>query len=364
MYLFRENIRVSTKKAKNTVQILGLILIFSLLSVVKTYASETTTPAQKEQPIIVKYGLYIKKISPDFKEGKFNAQFYWWIKFKNDSTKSRISNDEIMNLEYVNCFDCEVGSIKNEIQEKRDLGNNEYYYTGLHQGTFYFNPDFRAYPFDVQSLNISLESSLFQAEQLKIVPDTNSYISSEQDSKFWALSFDLIQDKNATFNFHQTKISTGLGIYQTDFGDPEFEPKTAYSRITTTVLIDRSFTPYISKLMIPLFIILLLVYYVFFIPADKIDIAAGLTVTSLLSAIAFQLSVVGEMPEIGYIIYMDKIFYSCYFLIAVSMAQSLLTYYLNESEEPYKKRLAIRLDILFRFLFPVLFFSSLILFAL
>ena len=55
----------------------------------------------KDSIITVKYGIYLKKINPDFKEGKFNAEFYWWAIFKNDKTKTGITNEEILNLEYV-----------------------------------------------------------------------------------------------------------------------------------------------------------------------------------------------------------------------------------------------------------------------
>jgi hypothetical protein len=121
--------------------------------------------------------------------------------------------------------------------------------------------------------------------------------------------------------------------------------------------------PLITKLIIPLAIILFLVYFVFFIPADKIDIAAGLTVTSLLSAIAFQLSVNSDLPDIGYIIYVDKVFYSCYFLIAISMAESLYTFYLDKSGDEKKMNLALKIDVVSRFLFPVIFIGSVYLFA-
>ena len=182
---------------------------------------------------------------------------------------------------------------------------------GFHQGQFYFTPDYSMYPFDEQVLDIIVENSLFPSSELIFISDTSSY-----------------------------------------------------SRIKASILINRSFLPYISKLIIPLIIILILVYFVFFLPAEKLDIAAGLTVTSLLSAIAFQTAMSTDIPEIGYIIYIDKVFYTCYFLIALSMAQSLITYYLDFSGEEKKVKLASQIDYIFRFLFPLLFFAAVILFAL
>jgi hypothetical protein len=117
----------------------------------------------------------------------------------------------------------------------------------------------------------------------------------------------------------------------------------------------RTVEPYITKVFIPLGIILFLVYFVFFIPANKLDMAAGLTVTSLLSAIAFQFTINSDLPEIGYMIYVDKIFYLTYVLIVLAMGESLLTFYLDLSEDPKKKKMALKIDFYSRILFPLIF---------
>jgi len=317
-----------------------------------------------DTPIVVRYGIYIKQFVPNFKEAKFHAEFYWWATFQNDTARAgNPSNDEIMNFEYVNGIDYTSEAFKAEIQEVRHLPNNVHYYTGFHQGEFYFNPDYSMYPMDVQTLEIRIENSLMAKNKLYFQVDSSSFLLSKQDPKLWGISADVLAQKNSVYNIFNSKIHSEEGIYNTNFGDPEFDPVTVYSRVTTSILINRSFAPYIAKLIIPLMIILLLVYLVFFLPAEKIDIAAGLTVTSLLSAIAFQLSLSGEIPEIGYIIYIDKIFYTCYFLIAISLVQSIITFYLDKSGEPIKVKQAQKIDVLFRFLFPIMFFLSLFLFA-
>jgi len=336
------------------------LLLVSFLLSHHVYAQNKT----KDSVITIKYGVYIKQMVPDFKDGKFHAEFYWWAIFENDTLNpNNPSNDEIMNFEYVNGFECTAESFKNEIQEVQHLPGNIHYYTGFHQGDFYFNPDYKMYPLDVQKLSICIENSLLEKSKLKFIVDTSSYTQSKQDSNFWGLSFDMLEQKNSVYKIFKTKINLEDGKYQTNFGDPEFDPITYYSRITTNVFIDRSFAPYIAKLIIPLMIILLLVYVVFYLPAEKIDIAAGLTVTSLLSAIAFQLSISGEIPEIGYIIYIDKIFYTCYFLIAMSMVQSIVTFYMDRSGDPVQIKRAIQIDFIFRFLFPIIFLLSLFIFA-
>jgi len=333
-----------------------LILFIGLLKVGTAFSQGS------QAPIKVEYGIFIKKIVPDFKEGKFYSEFYWWLKFTNDTTRSSWKNSDITNIEYINAHESEIGSFANEVQEIKNIGSNRYYYTGFHQGDFYFNPDYTSYPFDEQILNITMENSLIPENELELVIDTSSFIASKSSKQHYGLSNDLMNNKSINFNIDKTKITTTTGLYNSNFGDPEFPSETRYSRINISVIIKRSFVPFISKLIIPLAIILFLVYFVFFIPADKIDIAAGLTVTSLLSAIAFQLSVNGDLPDIGYIIYIDKVFYSCYFLIAITMAQSLYTFYLDKTEIPEKVRLAKRIDVISRYLFPIIFVASIYLF--
>lgn len=320
-------------------------------------------PDTSKKPIEVTYGLFVKKLVPDFKSGMFYSEFYWWMIFENDSAETGWSNSDIVNMEYINAHETPVNAIQDEMIENRALRDGRFYYHGYHQGNFYFNPDFTLYPFDKQVLGIYFENLTIDASELIIKPDTASYRASKMEEKYFGISNDVINNKSVNYRIHKIELIQNTGIYNTNFGDPDFPSVSEYSRLNMNIYIDRSFIPFITKLIIPLAIILFLVYFVFFIPADKIDMAAALTVTSLLSAIAFQLSVNSDLAEIGYIIYVDKIFYTCYFLIAISMAESLWTFYLDNSGDERKKLMARRIDLVSRYLFPLIFFFSLYFFA-
>ncbi len=342
------------------VKIKTFILIISLISL--HYNANAYSP---KSPILVKYGIYVKKITVDFQNAKFHAEFYWWALFNNDSTITDYSNDDILNFEYANGINCEIGGVKHEIQLVKDLGNNNFYYTGLHQGDFYFSPNFKMYPFDKQKLDIIIENSLIPEEELVFIIDSTSYIKSNQDKNFWGLSNDVLSNNTQeSYKIFKTGIIVGNSIYNSNFGDISLPYKSFYGRITTSIFIDRSFLPYIGKLLIPLIIILFLVYFVFYLPTHKIEMSASLTVSALFCATAFQLAISHSLPDIGYIIYVDKIFYSCYALIALSLTQSLITYYLDSSGDEDKKRKAHKLDVIFRYIFPFLFIAAVILFAL
>lgn len=328
---------------------------YLILIVLLFILSNTTFAQNSNYKIVLKYGIFLKKLVPNCKEGTFYAEFYWWTNFVNDSVQSGTNNEEIMNLQYVNGNETATDAIKSEIQEIRKLGNNKYYYTGYHQGNFFFSPKFLNYPFDKQKLDIEIEHAILPIDQLTIQPDFQSFNYSKMPPKFYGISSELLNKSAENMKINETKIIEGSSLYNSNFGDPDFPPTSNYSKLRFSVILERNLIPYITKLFVPLIIILFLVYFVFFIPADKLDMAAGLTVTSLLSAIAFQFTINGDLPEIGYMIYVDKIFYLTYVLIVLAMAESLITFYLNLSENEKIKKIAIKVDVYSRFLFPIIF---------
>jgi hypothetical protein len=154
--------------------------------------------------------------------------------------------------------------------------------------------------------------------------------------------------------------------YETHFGDPTLMEAGASSnhsfissRITLAIHVRRVFTPYLVKIMIPLVICLLLPYLVFFIDAVNLDVAAGLTVTSLLACVAIQLTVVPGLPDVGYVVTSDLLFYLAYLLSMLAMAQTVWTYSIAQSNPV----LAHWMDVVGRFVYPVIFAAGFALIA-
>ena len=229
-----------------------LLIILITLFTNKTIAQNEKT----NSPVIIKFGIYIKKIVPDFKENKFYTEFFWWVKFKNDSTKTGFSNSDLLNLQYVNASNVETGAFLNEIEEGPKLDSEgEYYCEGYHGGDFYFNPDYTYYPFDEQRMDILVEHAMETTDKIKIMIDSSSYIFSKQKASLWGVSNDIINNKTASYKIFKSEIKTETGLYNTNFGDPEFSPSSDYSRLNTSIYLNRSFAPYIAKLIIPIFII-------------------------------------------------------------------------------------------------------------
>ncbi len=113
------------------------------------------------------------------------------------------------------------------------------------------------------------------------------------------------------------------------------------------------------KLALPLFVVLILSYLVFYIPDNEIGTASGLTVTSLLAAIAFQWTISDSLPKVSYFTTVDNVFYLVYSYIFYAMAQTVVTYNLSDGSKKAKSISNI-IEIHSRWLFPLSFLIILI----
>lgn len=302
--------------------------------------SKANTPLEK-----IKVGYYIKFLTINNKDENAIIDLYYWYRFKMPSDTSDLK--EYYNLEIVN-----GDVIFNDVQEEKIVGD-QFYVSGRLKGKFQFASDFSNYPFDKQQLYIQLEHPTLTIDQLILIPDSSSYIKCNQSKSFWGLSKGLESEGLVASS---SGFKMGKREYETDFGDPSIkESSSVYSNLTYFIYVSRDPVPYVIKFMLPLIIILCLAYLVFYIPAEALDLACGLTVTSLLAGIAFQWTVSDDLPNVGYLTCVDKIFYLSYILIMLAMVQTVWTYHLEKNGN---MRLSNQLEILGRWLFPILFFGG------
>jgi len=296
-------------------------------------------------PIQLNVGIYVRAVSMNNKEQQATIDMYYWYRFKLPADTSNLAL--YYNLEITN-----GDLLFNEIHEEKVIGD-AYYVAGRMKGVFHFVADYENYPFDKQKLMIQFEHPTFEVADIVLVPDRASYLKCKARPGMWGLSKNLKADG---LIIRKSEFVAGERIYETDFGDPNIEePNSTYGNLTFYIFVSRDFLPYVLKFMLPLIIIVSLAYLVFYIPAESLDLAAGLTVTSLLAGIAFQWTVSDDLPEVGYLTCVDKIFYLSYVLIMLAMAQTVWTYHLELNGN---KKLSDFLEIGGRWVFPLAFFGG------
>jgi hypothetical protein len=310
----------------------------------------------------MRIGFYVNAVREvDWRAENFLVDFYWWIRYPKPASDQDRRLAEA--LEFVNgnlgiADEARAEILEHETQERKTVpgADGEQMYVAFRSvGRFYFNPDFRMYPFDRQKLPIVIEHEVLTADELELVDDEESYQRAGGPKEHWGLAPTVrvtdLEIERATRAFTTQE-------YRTNFGDPTIHNvSTSFARVTFTIETARDYGAYLIKILIPLVIILVLAYLVFFVPARHLEVAVGLTVTSVLACIAFQLTVADDLPNIGYIVTSDRIFYLCYFLIMTAMAETVYTHSL---EKRGREQAAARIELLARCLYPALLLIGLV----
>jgi hypothetical protein len=321
--------------------LLIVFIFFTNFTNGKSFNNAQTNEVENENPIICKTGIYIKTLKINQPDEEFNILFYWWIRV--DSIDITQDYKKIGDIEFINS--------SSEIEITQEIINKEkkyYYITGICRATFPFKADFHKFPYDIQNLTISLENKNHNKTEILYLKDNkNAYMNIISDKNIDILNGDqyLIKDLNST---------NSSFMYKTNFGDPSTVGNDEYSRINFNIEVSRNPLGIMMKLALPLFVVLLLSYLVFFIPDDEIGTASGLTVTSLLAAIAFQWTISDSLPKVSYFTTVDNVFYLVYSYIFYAMMQTVITYNLSDGNEK-AKNISSKIEIHSRWLFPLTF---------
>ena len=337
---------------KKNILFLFFILTLPVLNISAKYFSTVETPIQQavsakplaqspSEPIICKTGIYIQTIQIHQQEEVFDVLFYWW--FRVDSVDPKINYADIADIEFVNA-DTDLGIDK----KNEDLSKGFYYVTGRCKATIPYKANYANFPFDTQMLEISIENKNNNIDSIVYVPeDKGPFMNELKQNNIEILNGD-------QYSISQMKCENSVYTYKTNFGDPGVKGNEQYSRISFIVDLHRNPAGILQKLALPLLVVLILAYLVFYIPDYEIGTASALTVTALLAAIAFQWTLNDSLHKVSYMTIVDKIFYLVYSFIFYAMAQTVITFNLSKLSDDMKK-LSHRIEVHSRYLFPALF---------
>jgi hypothetical protein len=134
---------------------------------------------------------------------------------------------------------------------------------------------------------------------------------------------------------------------------PEFEGD--YSVLHLYVITARNGQYYVWKVMVPLMLIVLMSFTVFWINPQRFGPQIGIAATSMLTLIAFQFALTSVLPKLSYFTLMDQLILGSTLLVFGSLIQATAVTVLVDRGKLEK---AIKLDHICRWLFPMLFVAS------
>lgn len=274
-----------------------------LLSLVLTLAATNPAFAQESNPPTpdqITIGAYVNDIqSIDLRTHTYAMDAYIWFRWTNPA----INPAETM--EFTNPSDLWGTIVDPSYDEPQTLDNGELYQVVRIQGRFARKMPLDNYPFDRQTLEIVFEDKASESHEL-------TYISEEV-----ALNPKLTLPG---FNLGQPQIEITDLAYATQFGDLRLRQPSSYSRVRIAVPISRPVATFALKLLLPVFAVILCALLMFLLAPSYVDLRINVGITSLLAIVVLQMTLNQDVPEIGYLMLVDKIYLCAYAFVVVGLS--------------------------------------------
>ena len=288
--------------------------------------------------MVIYTGIDINKIS-NINPGNetFTADLYLWFRHKGYLDYSKI--------EFLNAVE-DLRLRDEPIMEM--TGQNIAYRAYRIKGDFKEAFNFRDYPFDSQTLSIRFRHKKFNSERLVFVTDDigmqryGGRTPAERLKEYLGLS------KEASWHLQDILVFSDIGAADSTLGNPgmfhaKADTAINYSRFNVVAEIERNAKSYMLKNLIPLFIVILLGYIMLFVSPEGPPFVArmSLGVIALLTAVFLKLEAAAQLPNIGYLVALDYMYFGVYVLI---LSGIVITVAKHRALRRGKEILAKRLD--------------------
>ncbi len=275
-------------------------------------------PAPGPEEVVV--GAYINDIQQlDFKANNYVIDLYVWFRWTSPDI------DPSKSMEFMNRFASDDNLREALTEEPERMPDGGYYSILRYQGLFSTKFQLATFPFDTQYLTVIMEDTLAGTGEQVYVPDGKTPV---------------IVDPVITLpGFHvgtpTMKITTNT--YPTNFGDLSVSDAEPYSRIVLSIPVTRPMVAMSIKTFIPIALIVVCALLVYFVRPVYVEGRIGLGITALLTLVAIQLTATSSLPDVDYLMMIDKIFMLAYLFIIVALARVVATSWRGEASEAETK---------------------------
>ena len=211
------------------------------------------------------------------------------------------------------------------------------HYVQRYRGSLSFPHRLDEFPFDQHLIGIAVIPVGGSLQEVELtVDEKNTSRLEELTIPDWTLGD--ASGRITTFEHPQT----GLGMAQYHFEIPA----------------QRRHEYYLWKVLVPLMLIVAMSWSVFWINPAQFGPQIGMSATSMLTLIAFQFAMAGILPRLHYFTQLDGFITASTGLVFLALVEALTTSYLVSVD---RKELALRLDRICRWAFPLAFVGMVVL---
>jgi len=174
--------------------------------------------------------------------------------------------------------------------------------------------DFRKFPFDSQTLTFELWSEF---------PSTIVALEPYEEG--------MSEHKETLYNFYEDEgiVIPGWNLVDVNYEAYAFEEPDGYpyQGFILELEVERISNYYIFKIFLPIIIILIISWSVFWIHPKQIEAKVNITIVALLTLIAYNLIMDDEIPKLDYVTFMDAFIFITYLFTAAATILCVYSYY-------------------------------------
>jgi hypothetical protein len=216
-------------------------------------------------------------------------------------------------MEFMNRYASDDNRRDELIDTPEKMPDGSFYSIIRYQGLFASKFPLEAYPFDTQVLKVAMEDTLAGESEQVYVPDGKRAV---------------IIDPVITlpgFKVGKPTMRVTTNTYPTNFGDLTVGKADPYSRIVISVPVTRPAVAMSLKTFVPILLIVVCASLVYFVRPRYVEGRIGLGITALLTLVALQLTATASLPDVDYLMMLDKVFLLAYLFIIVALARVVAT---------------------------------------
>jgi hypothetical protein len=162
----------------------------------------------------------------------------------------------------------------------------------------------QAFPFDRQRLALRMAAFEYPSDRVRLELDTGFQGLSERlNIPDWSI------------------LGVEASVVEREI--PEFDAK--YSIAIYEIIAERNTSYYLFKVLLPLALIVMMSFTVFWVNPERFGPQIGLSATSMLTLIAFQFALTAVLPRLGYFTVMDRLIFGSTVLVFLALVEATVT---------------------------------------
>lgn len=314
----RAAVRLTTAIAIVVLAGFGALQAGGLLAAAPRPRTQELAPATGDPPPgaqVVRVGIHVNRIyEVSVSDNSFYLDAYIWLRWHGEL-------DPVAKLELLNGMDRWGTTVEADYETPRVDPDGTRYQVLHVEGRFQHAFDLSRYPLDRQEVDLLLENSVHGADELVFLPDDGgSGVSGGVVLPGWRIQ--------------GWSWQRFLHTYPTAFGDPGSQGgESRYSALRFRVQLQRPFSYFLWKLLLPLIVVLVSGLGALLLHPRFPDARIAMPATALLTAVFLQQSYTSTLPEIGYMVLMDRVYALSYLLIIAAVIAMIATANLAKEDD-------------------------------